>query len=102
MQRRFVLGRGEIRLVLPYVEFKGSRNIQSVFMDLSEKIKMTSLTPEKLRKICRFDSGLQRKEAFQMLEDAAIVLSKLGADGCQIILAVRLLFFVNFEENNVA
>eukprot|EP00492_Amphilonche_elongata_P002085 TRINITY_DN2378_c0_g1_i1.p1 TRINITY_DN2378_c0_g1~~TRINITY_DN2378_c0_g1_i1.p1 ORF type:complete len:109 (-),score=22.42 TRINITY_DN2378_c0_g1_i1:214-540(-) len=78
MKDRYVLGKGEVRAMLPFFEFSGAVKIESLFD--SAGLPKEKLDREMLRTICSFQSGIERQHALEILEETILLLARLGVD----------------------
>lgn len=78
MRDRYVLGKGEVRAMLPFFEFSGAVKIESLFD--SAGLPKEKLDREMLRTICSFQSGLERQHALEIVEETILLLARLGVD----------------------
>merc|ERR1719204_2509710 len=78
MKDRYVLGKGEVRAMLPFFEFSGAVKIESLFD--SAGLAKEKLDREVLRRLCQFSSGLERQHALEIVEETILLLARLGVD----------------------
>jgi len=75
---RFVLGKGEVRAMLPFFEFAGTARVESIFDTTG--LKKERLDPDFLRTATSYQSGLERQKALEVVEETILLLGRLGVD----------------------
>merc|ERR1719499_2775286 len=75
---RFVLGKGEVRAMLPFFEFAGQAKVESIFD--STGLPKERLEPDFLKNVTTYQSGLERQHALEVAEECILLLGRLGVD----------------------
>merc|ERR1719361_917638 len=75
---RFVLGKGEVRAMLPFFEFAGAARVESIFDTTG--LPKTRLDPDFLKTATSYQSGLFRQKALEVAEETILLLGRLGVD----------------------
>jgi len=84
---RYVLGKGEVRAMLPFFEFAGAAKIDSIFDTTG--LPKERLDPDFMKLATNYQSGLERTRALENAEETILLLGRLGVatDGEQPIYA---------------
>eukprot|EP00494_Astrolonche_serrata_P033361 UN33630 len=78
IQIKYVLGKGEVRYMLPFFEFAGEIKINSIFE--STGLPKDRLDKDILEIVTNYQSGLERQHALEMVEETIFLLGRLGVD----------------------
>lgn len=74
---KYVLGKGEVRAMLKMFEFSGATKVENIF-DRLTSLPNSLLEPEFLKTATAYQSGLDREQALDVLEETILLLGRLN------------------------
>jgi hypothetical protein len=77
----YVLGKGEVRAMLPKFEFAGAAKIESIFDSVNIEFQLLDL--DFLAEVTAYQSGIERTRAVELVEEVIVLTGRLGVEGDQ-------------------